>query len=284
MKHWAPLLLLFCASLANSADWQSSLGGMSTEAKQLIQSLCTESAKDAVYSTINDVRSISIKAEDEFSKTDISISSGSSGLSYSPPQYQYLRLGIFEIELDGRRFSPHPNNPNNFPIAKFKQDGSDYSVVPSFIPKGMATVEVRYRSRTTREEEKLGVYGREITIFDTKTQEVLGERVEYFWLSGGGFRNVVRHKKALCPSLTKQVEFSPSSFVGRVINPKTYPCMNTYIDASTNVYAEYQKQLTPEVMRDMTKFNLVASENKRTNDKLFSELSLCQKEYYKARQ
>ena len=272
MAIWTPL--------AYSADWEASLGGMSAEAKQLIQRHCTTDAKEVIYSTINDIHSIAVKAEDEFSKTNITFSAGLSGISYTPPQHQFLRLGIFEIELDGERLSTQTNNPNSFPVAKFKTHPG-YDGVPTFIPKGKATVELRYRGRTTKEEEKLGVYGRGIQVFDTKTQQVLGERVEFFWLSEGGFKSGIRPEKALCPSLTLQKESSPASFVGRVINPKSYPCMNNFIYASSVAYTEHQKKLTPEIVRDFNKFTSVLSEHRATEKRIFSDLTLCQTQYYK---
>jgi membrane-bound inhibitor of C-type lysozyme len=237
IKHY--ILALFIASATSAgaaASWEPALLGKTTQAQDRIRFLCTERASQVLYGKANGVQAVSLILADPQVKASPSFDSESSGVQYTNLPYIFLRLGLREIELPSR-FGSGPN-PDNRPVAIFDTQSRD----TRFANSHQATIEIVYSNAASPEDEAMGIFGRRIQVRLASTGQDLGERTEFFWFHGPDPRRWVRVKEALCPAFTLSHQAMPSSFVGEVVNPDTYPCMLNFVRGMTLAKAQTTRE------------------------------------------
>lgn len=213
-------ILLISSKGAAAQPWESSLRGLSQDAQARVRELCQTEAKEEVFETAEERHGIYWKVVAGQAAAQVEIDGHSSGISYSSPQWQYLRLGLKVVEFSSTEptAAQFQKMEKLRPIARF----DTWTKNLSYVDSQSADVEVSYEERGRPEDRQLGIHGRTIRVKDLRTGRTLGERTEFFWLTGS-----VRQQGALCPSLL-WAERTPATFIGKVVNPVSYPCMRQF--------------------------------------------------------
>ena len=238
-------------------------------AREIIERRCKTDAKEVVYSTVEGVSSIFITIESDYAFEDTFIYTSSSGLSAS--KFWNGFYGPYTIETDGLRFFDSRENPDKLPVASITRDGKRI-----FQESRQSFITVSYQRESTDEEQLSGVYGRKITIKDEKNKIILGQRTEFFWLSPPGFKNGVRHEKAICPYIQPMAK-SPAYFVKQVVNPVSDPCDRIYVEKYNAIEDWARKEFRETAKYGMDKSGMRKFSDEYNNKKEINhqELQAC---------
>lgn len=216
--------------------WETELP-RNPEVRNIVENRCSNDAKEAIYETAEGVSSVYFNVEGERAFEDIYIETDSSGgLGYSK---FWHRLSPLAVEADARRFGDPNRNSQGLPIMMVKNFEN-----PVYRKEQSSTLTVLFKRETRPDEEEKGVYGRTISVIDRRSNKILGERTEFFWMSPPNFRTGIRQRFAICPTVGfKQI--TPSYFVRKVINPRTFPCFRELSED----YAQLEEDSRREVNR-----------------------------------
>lgn len=183
---------------------------------------CQTLAGEQINETIDGVTTLLWRTENGGGLPHAYLMVGAGGVSFSLPHWQFLQLGLHDIEFDAHEPSLSSfgkvDNPANHAFGRF----SAHTWNVTFHSVTNSDIHVIFKGISTPEEEKQGLFGRTIYVKNVKTGKILGERTEFFRISRG-----FRPEGSLCPSISRHYE-SPSSFISKVINPNLYTCRVKY--------------------------------------------------------
>lgn len=228
-----------------------------SEAHAILKRRCQTDAGEEILATREGVKSIYLESE---LHTMAFISGGPSsyGITYTHPTVMFLRNGLYHIEyssaLPGLTFF-------TFGLKDEKQRAHPYvrfdtrTQKTESISSRSAAVRISFRRTTSEAEEKVGVFGRIVEIFDDATQTLLARRRDYVWLNPnprgahGGF---------MCPTVPEGEQI-PISLLAKAINVQNYTCWTSFARARRE---------------------LVNKHDSAAHNVLLDELNRCQAEYF----
>jgi hypothetical protein len=219
-KYFLVILIFLSQPVIADTDkyamiWEIQNPDFSPEARRLLKTRCELEAKEEIYTTAEDVRSI--LRIDSVSHGHVFVgglnkSYGSHGISYTNKLWMFFRLGLDFVEYE---LSDTEELRKNAVYGKF--DLHSRREVP--IGELNSQYAIRFSENLMADFERLGLRGRTIEVLDMASGETLGKRTEFFWLNPNPRRGGV----FVCP-LLQTGQSTPLSFLSRVINPKTYGC------------------------------------------------------------
>lgn len=232
-------------------SWERTLVGLDKAVQDRITELCNLKAHQTVYDTVDNVMSVFLGPGTDGMPTHFA--GNLSGVGRGPMVYSFLRLGLTSIEHPASRKKTGSVETQEEVVPQFEVfDTKTRTHTPTKSLKSF--VEITIAPATTLDDQANHIHGRTVAVRNMRTGKILAERTEFYWYDKTGR---YRHERALCPSITRW-EYTPLSFIGKVINPATYTCMNKYV-------ADQQ---------------LLNSHHPDTNRKLFEQLTECEKAYF----
>ena len=202
-------------------SWEHTLPGLDKKVQERITELCNSNARQIVLNTVENITSVFLNPVKSGMST--SLSGDLSGISYRPPVYNLLRLGLNSIEYPTNKYAAgsfERGKHNALPYEEF--DTKAWATTPRESLKSF--VEIAIAPAITPADQANHIFGQTVTVRNMQTGKVLAERTEFYWLHDGG---KIRLERAICPSIRRS-ERAPWSFLGKVINPNTYTCMNKF--------------------------------------------------------
>jgi len=197
--------------------WETALP-RDPELKSLIEKRCSENAKEEVFASVQGAPPVFLEIQGSHAFQDIYLSTTLSGLGYTKLWYRIWP----NVEADAQLFGDPKSNTGNLPVVLFRNYGQ-----PIYQSERSAKIILTFKRESTDDEERVGLYGRTVLVYDSRSDKLLGRRTEFFWLSPPGFRNGVRQELAICPML-KKGENSPYSFIGSIL-PCDEECRKNWV-------------------------------------------------------
>lgn len=198
------LLLLPLGAAACSTVVRKEAELLHADRKHVFESRCEKDASEAFVSPAENIVGI---LRIDVTPPGLSFVGGMDAAGNSHPHYMFFRLGLDFIEFESA-LGPSEKLRATIRVGRFDLHERSYTYHDNVTAK----VGVKFENIGTIEEERLGVRGRRITVYDLQTGKVHATRSEFF-----------ARRIGVCPELTKG-QSTPISFLSRAINPTSYGC------------------------------------------------------------
>lgn len=198
--------LISALILASGCDTQSNASKVEVAQRKLLKPHCDGDTFERVHETVEGVRGI-VRVDD---RTPGRYFVGGVHHGTMHPHYMLGGMGLEFIEFE---LYPEEREKRKAQFGRFDLRTQNYS----YIDKLSVSLIVKFDHAGSIDEEKLGVLGRRITVYDATTGKIYGEQQEWFGRIVGGCREPQKQWRG------------HESLLFKVINPKTYRCRSSEV-------------------------------------------------------